>query len=234
MKDKLWFFGSTHFQRQRFSGSPSTTGTSILPTPNGISQLQAAFPGNDAVAALAAIGPTAIATGNPTFENIRPVTVSDGTTSADIDMGTINRFVPSLFNDYEATGRVDVKVTNKDNFFGRYVFQQNVSTGVGGNNIAAGDWVDVPGRSQQIGLDWSRTWSLTLVNQVRFSFSRRFWFRGRLLRELHAGQCPRSARHSLRLAMASRRALVERPTCRRGASSTCTRCRTTPPGRWAR
>ena len=193
IRDKAWFFGSTHYQRQRFSGSPSTTGGSFLPTPAGLAQLQEAFPGNSAVAALSAIGPYAISVGNPTYhpvpfcsdvEDVPPCnpydSLTDGVTTADrVEFGSITRFVPSLFNDYEATGRVDVKVTNKDNFFGRYVFQQNVSTGVGGNNTAAGDWVDVPGRSQQIGLDWVRNWSLTFVNQARFSFSRAgFGFEG--------------------------------------------------------
>jgi hypothetical protein len=73
-----------------------------------------------------------------------------------------------------------VKVTSKDNFFGRYVFQQNISTGVSGSNgIAVGDYVDVPGRDQQIGLDWVRNFTSNFINQARFSYSRaRFGFEG--------------------------------------------------------
>src|SRR6266404_3234061 len=52
LKDKLWFFGSTNFQRQRFGSSPSTSGGGILPTPAGLQALQAAYPNNSAVAAL--------------------------------------------------------------------------------------------------------------------------------------------------------------------------------------
>jgi Carboxypeptidase regulatory-like domain/TonB dependent receptor-like, beta-barrel/TonB-dependent Receptor Plug Domain len=180
IKDKVWFFGSAHFQRQRFGAAPSDSGGAVLPTETGIQQLQAAFPGNSAVAALANIGPTAVSQGNPTFGHTETRTVSDGATSADVEFGTISRFIPSLYNDYEATGRVDVKVTNKDNFFGRYVFQQNVSTGVAGaNGIAVGDFVDVPGRSQQIGLEWDRYWTNTFTNSARFSFSRAgFGFEG--------------------------------------------------------
>ena len=37
---------------------------------------------------------------------------------------------------------------------------------------AGGDFVDVPGRSQQIGLDYTRTFSNNLLNQARFSYSR--------------------------------------------------------------
>jgi len=189
LKDKLWFFGSTHYQRQRFGATPSFAPNNlILPTANGIQTLQTAFPGNPAVAALANIGPTAVTAGNPSFGGTGLVSVSDqpGKTCpgdpscVDVEFGTPSRFITSLFNDYEGTGRVDVKVTNKDNFFGRYIFQQNLSTGVaGGNGIAVGDYVDVPGRSQQIGLDWSRQWSTTFVNTARFSFSRAgFGFEG--------------------------------------------------------
>jgi outer membrane receptor protein involved in Fe transport len=188
LKDKAWFFGSTHYQRQRFGATPSTSQGAALPTQEGLAQLQAAFPGNPAVAALANIGPYAVSAGNLTFQAPLPFcidvppgtpcnpydTLTDGvTTIPGVPFSTFNRFIPSLFNDYEGTGRVDVKVTNKDNFFGRYIFQQFISTGVsGGNGIAVGDYVDVPGRSQQIGLDWVRNWSLTFVNQARFSFSR--------------------------------------------------------------
>jgi outer membrane receptor protein involved in Fe transport len=180
IKDKLWFFGSTNFERDRFGAAPSSTQGNILPTNNGISQLKAAFPNNPAVAALAAIGPSAVKAGNPVYGNLQTLTVSDGVTSAPIEFGTVSRFIPSLYNDYEATGRVDVKVTEKDNFFGRYVFQQNITTGTAGaNGIAVGDYVDVPGRDQQIGLDWVRNFSSSFINQARFSYSRaRFGFEG--------------------------------------------------------
>jgi outer membrane receptor protein involved in Fe transport len=179
-KDKIWFFGSGNFERQRFGQTPSDSGGAILPTANGLAQLQAAFPGNSAVAAYSNIGPLAVKAGNPTFANLQTITVSDGVTSAPVEFGTVSRFAPSLFNDYEGTGRVDVKVTNKDNIFGRYVFQQNISTVVAGaNGVAVGDYVDVPGRDQQIGLDWSRNWTNNFVNQARFSYSRaNFGFQG--------------------------------------------------------
>ncbi|MBI1740331.1 MAG: TonB-dependent receptor [Candidatus Koribacter versatilis] len=197
LKDKMWFFGSTHFQRQRFGASPSNSGGAILPTPEGLAELQADFPGNAAVAVLGNIGPYAVKAGNPGFGAPLPFCIdtdfvppcnpydtlsADGgeTTVPGVPMSTFSRFISSLFNDREITGRVDLKVTNKDNFFGRYIFQQFISTGVaGGNGIAVGDFVDVPGRSQQIGLDWSRQWSTTFVNTARFSFSRAgFGFEG--------------------------------------------------------
>ena len=92
-----------------------------------------------------------------------------------------SRWEPSLdsfsspFNDYEATGRVDVQLTQKDRFFARYIFQQSatdnvpVSTDPGD---AQGEIINIPGRSQQIGLDLTHTFNPSLLNQVRFSYSR--------------------------------------------------------------
>jgi len=45
--NKAWFFFTPYFDRQRASGSPSTSST-LTPTPAGLTQLVAAFPGNPA------------------------------------------------------------------------------------------------------------------------------------------------------------------------------------------
>jgi outer membrane receptor protein involved in Fe transport len=189
-KDKIWFFGSANFERTRAGGSPSSS-PGPVPTPTGIQQLTAAFPNSPVGPLEAAIGPATLTSqGSPKFSNIQNILVTnqiDPTTGSAFDctvtptspgctpiqFGTITRFVPSPFNDYEGTGRVDVKVTSKDNFFGRYVFQQTISSGVNfGNGVDVGDWQSVPARDQQIGLDWVHTFSSTLLNQARFSYSR--------------------------------------------------------------
>lgn len=178
VKDRAWFFGSTNYDRVRSAGAPSSTGTGFTPTPNGITQLQTAFPGNPGVAALVAIGPTAIKAGNPVYGNLtsgtaKLISVSDGNTSAMVEFSPVTRFVPALFNDREYTGRVDLKATEKDNVFARYVFQDTINTGVNfGLGLANGDWETVPGRDQQVGFDWARNFSNTFINQVRVSYSR--------------------------------------------------------------
>jgi len=83
----------------------------------------------------------------------------------------MQRNVPSLYNDYETVGKVDVQLTSKDRVSARYIFQQNILTGATGR-FAAGAWVDIPARDQQIALDWSRQFSNAFVNQMRFSYSR--------------------------------------------------------------
>ena len=200
-RDKIWFFGSSNIDRQRFAGSPSSSGGGIVPTPTGVTQLQAAFPTSPIGLIETTIGPNVVTEGNPTFTNVIPTTINgvpnpnailvtnqpDSTCSvpgpytvggttyncAAIEFGTISRFVPNPFNDYEATGRVDFRLSNKDNFFARYVYQKQFNGGVGfGNGIDIGDYQEVPALSQQIGLDWARTFSNAFVNQVRFSYSR--------------------------------------------------------------
>lgn len=176
-RDKVWFFGSTNFQRTRTAGAPFASSPNLTPTANGIQQLQSAFPNNPAVAALAQFGPATIKLGDPTFSNIQdiPVSANGGATSVPIEMGELTRFLAQPFNDYEATGRVDFQLTSKDRFFTRYIFQQTIQSNeafLGSAAAAAGQIVNVPGRNQQIGLDLTHTFSPSLLNQVRFSYSR--------------------------------------------------------------
>lgn len=175
-RDKVWFFGSTNFQRNRTSGVPVSSSAALTPDPTGLEQLQTDFPNNPAVTLLSQFGPATLKIGNPTFSNVQNVSVSadGGQTTFPIEMGTISRSLSQPFNDYEATGRVDFQLTSKDRFFSRYIFQNdstsNVPLGLAGG--AQGQIYTVPGRSQQIGLDLTRTFNPSLLNQVRFSYSR--------------------------------------------------------------
>ena len=176
-KDRIWFFGSSNIERQRFEGSPASTVGGLVPTPNGDAQLAAAFPNSPINLVESTIGPNAVKSGNPTFTQVKNVLVTDqidpnisdpvwsafscATAGSNgcvpIELGALTRFVPGPFNDYEATGRLDFKLSEKDNFFGRYVYQKTFNGGVNfGNGIQVGDWQSIPGLSQQIGLDWTR------------------------------------------------------------------------------
>jgi outer membrane receptor protein involved in Fe transport len=182
-KDRVWFFGSANFQRERFGGEPSSSAPGIVPTPTGVQQLETAFPNSPIGLMESTIGPNAIKVGNPVFTNIQNVLVTDkpgvSCTTAGVNgcvpiqFGSITRSVSSPFNDYEANGRMDFKLSSKDNFFARYDVQKQSNSGVNfGNGIDVGDWQTIPSLSQQIGLDWVRNFSNATVNQVRASYSR--------------------------------------------------------------
>src|ERR1019366_4587019 len=94
-KDKLWYFGSGNFEHTRTGAAPSSSAPFITPTPTGITQLQTAFPNNPAVAALTAIGPTSVKTGNLIFG--APTTVD--VLGVPIEFAPARRTLSSPFND---------------------------------------------------------------------------------------------------------------------------------------
>jgi hypothetical protein len=170
-KDKLWFFGSALFDRYRNGGGTSLSGpTTLTPTPNGLTQLQAAFPNAPGVAALVNNGPYSIKTGNPRVVGTPidlPLTIGD--TTSNIEFSEIGRSVPSLYNDEEVLGRLDWQPTGKDHFFIRYFYQDDPYFN-GGGSVVAGSWYNVPDTAHSIGADWSHTLTPAIVNQVRYSF----------------------------------------------------------------
>jgi hypothetical protein len=175
LKNKLWFFGSTYWDHTRDGGSIATSQGALTPTPTGLTQLQAAFPGNPAVASLVNQGPYGIKAGNPSpvANTIVPITVNDGVTFAPIEFGAVSRSVPALLNDEEDLGRLDWQPSTKDHFFLRYLYQKTLETGNLFNNattIASGGYVEVPGVTHSIGADWTHSFSLAWINQLRYSF----------------------------------------------------------------
>jgi hypothetical protein len=171
VKDKLWFYGSGNFERQRTGASLVSSGKLLTPDATGLSQLKAAFPNSAPVASLIATGPLSVKDGTLTFGTPQMVNVN----GVQIEMAPLTRKLPSIFNDYEGTGRVDWQLTQNDRIFGRYIFQQGALTADqinGAAGAAAGQFVDVPSRSQQVGIDYTHTFSPTFINQARFSYSR--------------------------------------------------------------
>ena len=63
-RDKIWFFGSTNWQRNRAGGAPVEAPGTFTPDANGIQQLQAAFPNSAGVALRNQWGPATLLVGN--------------------------------------------------------------------------------------------------------------------------------------------------------------------------
>lgn len=177
LKDKLWFFGSTNYEQTNDGVTPAASTGSFTPTPTGLQQLQAAFPGNAAVAALTSFGPFAIKAGSPSVVpgTTKTIVLQPGTTPVPVEFGQVRRLVPAEFRDKEITGRVDWQFRDKDHVFGRYLYQSQMFTGNLANSdtsISRGAYIDVPSRNQEVGVDWTRNWSSTFVNQFRVSYFR--------------------------------------------------------------
>lgn len=171
VKDKAWFFGSAFWDRDREGGGATTSGSSYTPTADGITALKSAFPNSSGVGYLAKFGP-ALTAGSPTFGSLVTVNVTSGGKSVPVQFGTVSRSVPSVSNVRQFTGRVDYQLTSKDKVFGRYLIDDEISTNVDYGDGAAGYFMDVPSRGQQIGLDWTHQFSDTFFNDARVNYTR--------------------------------------------------------------
>jgi len=184
LKDRLWFFGSAFWDRAREGGAVSTSGSSVTPTPAGLTTLQAAYPGNPAVASLSNQGPFGIKVGNPAV--IAGTTfiedVSDGTTTTPVEFGEVQRSIPSLSNDEEYLGRLDWQPSSRDRFFLRYFYQNSLQTAAlafdTAAEIASGSYPNSTDVAHSVGADWTHTFSTTLVNQLRYGFQQTTSFFG--------------------------------------------------------
>ncbi len=177
LKDKIWFFGGTNFEHRRQGFNPLNP-SNPTPTPQGIQQLQAAFPGNPAVADLVASGPYTLQATQPA--NKAPVvqttvTGPNGQTVI-IPFQKVTIPVAPSYNDQEDLGRLDWQATEKDHFFIRYLYQNTLS---GGSQLSNGYVYTVPDATHSIGADWAHTFSSAWVNQLRYSFQQsKLFFQG--------------------------------------------------------
>jgi len=182
LKDKLFFFGSTFWDRLFTGVVPSVSLPNLTPTPTGLSQLAAAFPNNPAVGMLKSAGPFGITTGNPqviassvTTENV----TGPGGVTVPVEFAGVTRSISTPYTDQEHLGRLDWQPTSKDHLFARFFYQNDVFAGEAGNGIAVGDWVNVPNTNYSVGADWSHTFSSTFVDQLRYSFQEsKVYFQG--------------------------------------------------------
>ncbi len=174
IRNKLFFFYSTYWDRVREGATPSESLPALTPDPTGLATLQSAFKGDPGVAAIVNFGPYAVKQGNP---NPIPGTamtemLTDGSgRSASVEVAGVQRTIPSIFNDQEELARLDWQPTEKDHLFARFFYQPQLSTGVAGEySIAAGDFLDVPATVYSIGADWTHDFTTNFVDQLRYSF----------------------------------------------------------------
>jgi hypothetical protein len=175
IRNKLFFFYSTFWDRVRQGASPSQSLPDLTPDPTGIATLESAFAGDPGVAAFADFGPYAVTQGNPT-----PIpgtatmeTITDGSSrSASVEFAGVQRLLPSVYNDQEELARLDWQPTQKDHMFLRFFYQPDLVTNEAGAyaSEAAGDFIDNPYTNYSIGADWTHTFTTHLVDQLRYSF----------------------------------------------------------------
>ncbi len=175
LRDKLFFFGSTLWSHTYEGGVVLTSQGALFPDPAGLATLQSAFANNPAVAAMTLNGPYSSKAGNPqALSSTVTIPVTDGTTTANVEVAGYERTFPNTIFDQEHLGRIDYYLTSKDKFYLRYNYQNNpYNPGfylVSAATAAAGGYPNVYPITHEVGGDWTHTFTPSLLNQLRYAF----------------------------------------------------------------
>ncbi|MDE3135697.1 MAG: hypothetical protein KGL59_03935 [Acidobacteriota bacterium] len=178
-KNHIFMFGG--FDTQINSSKFVYANGGLTPTPLGVSQMAGCFPGSASIAALQSHGPYAVGGGDPTISGKPEIVTLTGASTPDgtcgVEMAGVQRTLSNSLHEYDWVYRVDVTVSDKDRFYGRYLYQKQTffnTDAFSSSNIyaAAGYPVNVPSLGQDIGLSWTHVISGRQVNEARFSYGR--------------------------------------------------------------
>jgi hypothetical protein len=176
VKDKLFVFAG--FDNEIVPSTSVYTTGNLEPTPTGLQTLDACLPNSGVLQALNKYGPYAITAGNPqpqasslTTQTIPGVTCSNGSALGSVQFAGVQRTLPTPYREYDWLGRIDYQ-GSKDRIYARYIRQTSTYFNADEGGAWAGYPVNIPSATIQSGLDWTRTFSPSLVNEARVSFYR--------------------------------------------------------------
>jgi len=185
VKDRLFYFGG--FDTEIIPQSSVDGSGSLTPTPAGIAELEGCYPfagGGIApeMQVLTKYGPYGVSAGNPT--TISPVTKyydgppvpngvdpSTGLAACAVSEGGVQRTLSTGSHQYNWVYKMDLN-TDKNRFYGRYIYNHSTFFNVDEGQAAAGYPVNVPGFSQDYAFSWVRTISSRQTNEFRASYGR--------------------------------------------------------------
>jgi hypothetical protein len=166
LKNKLFAFGSTYWDRETEFGALITSGGELYPTTAGLTQLTAAYPNNPSVAIIQQLNPYAVTAGSP--RQIGGITYETIPGAGLVPFAQFGRQVPFLSTDEENLGRLDWQATPKDRLYLRYFYQLFPTSP--DNATANGGYTNVKGVSHSVGADETHTFGPHWVDQLRYSF----------------------------------------------------------------
>lgn len=185
IKDKLFYFGG--FDTEIIPQSSVYATGSLTPTPTGIGALESCYPYGPggiapAMQVLTKYGPYGVSAGNPTtispvtkyFDNPPDPNSVDPNTSAPacaVNEGGVQRTLSTGSHQYNWVYKMDLN-TDKNHFYGRYIYNHSDFFNVDEGQAAAGYPVNVPAFSQDYAFSWVRTLSKRQVNEFRASYGR--------------------------------------------------------------
>ncbi len=164
-KDRTFFF----FSIQRWWDRQLGVGTTLngAPTEAGRQILQSAAGDIPQVQALLRFLPAAQ---SPINRNAR--FIRNGQTFI-VPLGALTGSQPSLFNDWQTSFRIDHRLNEKHNLYGRYIYQDSDRIGGTVSQITPPGFSSlVPSRTQGVNLSLSSVITPRLVNELRGAFLR--------------------------------------------------------------
>jgi carboxypeptidase family protein len=174
-KDRVFLFGG--FDNEIISSKTVYATGSLTPTPLGLTQLAACYPGSNSVAALQAFGPFGVGGGNPTVSGAPQTITLTGSASQPLGCGVefagVQRTLTNSTHTYDFVVKPDVVLSDKDRFNGRVLYQHlNPFNTDAFGTAAAGYPANVPSLGEDVGLSWTHTFSGRMTNEARFSYGR--------------------------------------------------------------
>jgi Carboxypeptidase regulatory-like domain/TonB-dependent Receptor Plug Domain len=171
IKDKLFYFGTSQWQRNFGAPSPLPT-TLTIPTQAGVDALQSMGPNNNVQVLVDSLGGLRGSTADPTQVNTINVGNRAGCGSPClVEVGPFTRTDTTKGVNREWTVRVDYLPTSVDNIFVRYTDTQNSFSPDLFANPAALPTADTQqgGPARNMGVMWAHTFGPRVVNEFRFS-----------------------------------------------------------------
>lgn len=163
IKEKLFFFGTYQEDRTRAGGA---TATGVVPTEAGFNQLRSLFPAgasSNLDQYLNAIGDLR--------GTLNPILVPLGNGRPSVQFATVSVQGAQPINDHQFLTRWDFTPNSTNTFTARYVYDNNIFANQF-PSIFPGFEVDVPGKTHNAYLSWTRSFSSTWTNEFRFSYGR--------------------------------------------------------------
>jgi hypothetical protein len=178
-RNRTFFFGSV----QRWTDRAVGSGTSIsgVPTDAGKGLLQSTVGSRPQVAAFLQFVPGAATQGTHSSGNLtfaaycvggRTLPSCSGDTRVDVPTGTITGSDTSLFNNWQASGRIDHTFNTRHSMGGRYLFSDSEQGGIG-QVTPPGLTTQNVNRTQAMSVFFASSFTPRVLNELRISWQRR-------------------------------------------------------------
>ncbi|MGB8511080.1 MAG: hypothetical protein WCD76_22100, partial [Pyrinomonadaceae bacterium] len=166
LKNRTFFFTSYQEERQASTASVGL----VAPSASGRALLNSLFTPGVSPNLDLYLGITQNAVGNSSFLNI-PIGARPGCAApCNVQFGTFNRAYPFTFRDRQFIGRVDHKISDNDQFTGRYVYGSNAFPSAG--PTFEGFDSAQQNKTQNLLLEEVHVFGPSLTNDLRLGYSR--------------------------------------------------------------